>query len=378
MSNSLHQVTGGVFFLKDGSQRDPFGLENFTPASNINRIEIYLEDGLPNNVVSINYRSMNKGYPSSVFFPLFYVETVSKLLTGDNEPRTFAKFWGLVPTQVLQWNANGSSPMPVDTTVVQMSGEGLLGVFQFASTLENAHPASEELYDENAVAYVLELEGENNYGFYMVAFDSGTSEYSWERIETPINQIEDIQSKQYNVLGMKIQKGNLPHPTSTVSISEQYIRYILAYLSQINADNEQLQDDKLSRDGSQPMLGVLDMAGYKIFDVGNPTNNKDAANKKYVDDTEINIMENVDIRIEDHNTSETAHADIRENKLDTGGGNADSNISINGTTFNHNRPTDAIEGAEFDARATTVDNRFDSVEGDIDDIYDLLDLDGDL
>ena len=32
------------------------------------------------------------------------------------------------------------------------------------------------------------------------------------------------------------------------------------------------------------MLGPLDMGGHKIYDVRTPTNDKDAANKKYVDD----------------------------------------------------------------------------------------------
>ena len=173
MPDALTQTVGGVYFLKNGLQRDPFGLSNFTPASNVNRIEVYLEDGVSTNVVQINYKADNKGYPASVFFPLYYVETVVHTVSGEVAPRTFAKYWALVPPQVLQWNANGSAPMSIAGTVVQTAGQSLLGIYQYVSTLEIAHPATEELYDDGSVAYVTEVEGENNYGFYMVAYDSG-------------------------------------------------------------------------------------------------------------------------------------------------------------------------------------------------------------
>jgi hypothetical protein len=68
----------------------------------------------------------------------------------------------------------------------------------------------------------------------MVAYDSGTDTYSWERIEIPVNQVDGVQSKQYNIVGMQIQKGNLPRPTSTVSITAEYIRLILTYIAQVN------------------------------------------------------------------------------------------------------------------------------------------------
>ena len=61
-----------------------------------------------------------------------------------------------------------------------------------------------------------------------------TETYSWERIETPVNQVDGVESKQYNIVGMQIQKGNLPRPTSTVSITAEYIRLILTYIAQVN------------------------------------------------------------------------------------------------------------------------------------------------
>ena len=74
----------------------------------------------------------------------------------------------------------------------------------------------------------------------------------------------------------------------------------------------------------------------------------------------------------------TFYDTLNDEKLEKSGSNADVDININCVTFNHARATDAIQGSEYDSRVTTVDNRFDEVEDDIDDIYELLDLDGDL
>ena len=70
--------------------------------------------------------------------------------------------------------------------------------------------------------------------------------------------------------------------------------------------------------------------------------------------------------------------DLENDKLDKSGGNADDDININGVTFNHARSTDAIQGSEYDSRVITVDDKLGKLEGNIDDIYELLDLDGDL
>lgn len=55
-------------------------------------------------------------------------------------------------------------------------------------------------------------------------------------------------------------------------------------LADITTNIVNLQNDKLSRDGSQTMTGDLDMGGSTIVNVATPTSNGDAANKLYVDD----------------------------------------------------------------------------------------------
>ena len=233
MADILKQNVGGGYLLTSGLLRDPYGLNSFHPASNVNRLEVYIEDGVSTNVFMVNYKSDNRGYPTSVFFPLVPVETVSHVVSGESAPRTFLKLWALVPPQVLQWNANGSSPLKVEATVVQTAGDNLLGVFDTVTALQTAHPATEALYDSGAIAYCYEPVGETNYGFYQVAFDSVGGTYSWELIENPVNQINMVESKQYNVLDLYIQRGNLPRPTSSVTISDEYIRYILAYINSV-------------------------------------------------------------------------------------------------------------------------------------------------
>lgn len=235
MAEPLNQYVTRAFFLANGTMRDPSGLTSLTPASNVCRLEIYIEDGVSTNGFMANFRATNKGYPTSVFFPMFYKTTESWILSGETEPRTFAKVWTLVPPQVLQWNANGTGALPLDITVVQTAGDGLLGVFADTTALQTDYPASEALDDDNAVAYVLG----GSYGFYMVAYDSGEDTYSWELIDNPITQMNMVDSKQYDVIGASIQKGNLPRPTATVSISDEYIRLMMTFIAQVNADTEQ-------------------------------------------------------------------------------------------------------------------------------------------
>jgi len=236
MADAIAQNVGKVYFLTGGTQRDPYGLSSFHPASNVNRLEVYLEDGVASNVVMINYKADNKGYPTSVFFPLVYIATENHLVAGESAYRTFAKYWCIVPPQVLQWNANGNSPMSIAATVVQTGGDSLIGAYQLLSLLEEAHPATEAIYLAGSVGYCYEAEGEDDYGFYMVTFVVDT--YVWTRVTSPVNQINDVDVKQYNIVGMTIQKGNLPRSATSVTISDEYIRYILSYVAQVNEQAE--------------------------------------------------------------------------------------------------------------------------------------------
>jgi hypothetical protein len=244
MADPLRQTYGEVFFLTSGLQRDPYGLANFHPASNVNRLDIYLEDGVSTNVVMVNFKADGKGYPTSVFFPTLYGGTVQKVITGEVSARSFAKYSLLVPPQVLQWNANGTSTLSLQTTVVQTAGDGLLGAFENYTALTTTYPATEVLMDAGSIAYVYTTVGSDEYGFYAVTYDSVAVTYSWTLVDNPVTQINMVDTKQYNIVGMQIQKGNLPRPTSTVTISDEYIRYILAYIATVN-DNCNLNKDTL-------------------------------------------------------------------------------------------------------------------------------------
>jgi hypothetical protein len=54
-------------------------------------------------------------------------------------------------------------------------------------------------------------------------------------------------------------------------------------LDTAEADLVDLHDNKLNRDGTQAMLGLLDMGGFGIANLGTPVNSTDATTKAYVD-----------------------------------------------------------------------------------------------
>ena len=73
---------------------------------------------------------------------------------------------------------------------------------------------------------------------------------------------------------------------SNIDMKDQY--RILNLKHPVDADEpatKQYSDSKfLNRNGSRTMIGNLSMNNKKIIKVGTPTDNEDAANKKYVDD----------------------------------------------------------------------------------------------
>ena len=163
--NTLTPRVSGVYFLKSGQQRDVFGLQDLHPNSNINKLEIYLEDGDGKNTVFINFRNDKKSAITSHWFPTTFMGYVNHTLIGEEIPRTFAKYVLFVSTMVTKWNLNGHAPLPISSTVVQVGGDRLIGLFGTLNDLNNEYNQSqrEELYLNNKVAYV--YEENNNYGF---------------------------------------------------------------------------------------------------------------------------------------------------------------------------------------------------------------------
>ena len=78
---------------------------------------------------------------------------------------------------------------------------------------------------------------------------------------------------------------------SNIDMKDRY--RILNLKHPVDADEpatKQYSDSKfLDRDGSRTMIGNLDINNNKIIKVGTPTDNDDAANKKYVDDSKVDV-----------------------------------------------------------------------------------------
>ena len=78
---------------------------------------------------------------------------------------------------------------------------------------------------------------------------------------------------------------------SNIDMKDRY--RILNLKHPVDADEpatKQYSDSKfLDRDGSRTMIGNLDINNNKIIKVGTPTDNDDATNKKYVDDSKVDV-----------------------------------------------------------------------------------------
>ena len=74
---------------------------------------------------------------------------------------------------------------------------------------------------------------------------------------------------------------NIKTPTINHHAANKY------YVDFIVNNNKPDLSPFLKKDGGVPMTGSLNMNGHKIINLAKPTNNNDAANKKYVDDNKV-------------------------------------------------------------------------------------------
>ena len=261
--NTLTPRVSGVYFLKSGQQRDVFGLQDLHPNSNINKLEIYLEDGDGKNTVFINFRNDKKSAITSHWFPTTFMGYVNHTLIGEEIPRTFAKYVLFVSTMVTKWNLNGHAPLPISSTVVQVGGDRLIGLFVTLNDLNNEYNQSqkEELYLNNKVAYVYGEDGE--YGFYKLELDQ--SNYVWTKIDNPLDAYNIVDTKQYNILGLTIQKGNAPTVKSQITISDEYIRFMLSTLAEIKDSVIFVENELGDKDGGAVGNTVWGEINYLLF-----------------------------------------------------------------------------------------------------------------
>ena len=223
--DGLYSTTAKVFLLKNGQVKNLSNENNFHPNANVNGIFVHIEDGVATNIVTINYAPSKRVNWATHDFPLLYIDTIEHTIVGEMTPRTFARYFNYVPSQLLAMNTNQSSIMDVGITVKQQSGANVIGAFTTLSALQSQYNDQVELenFDEiNAIAYVYEV-GEN--GYYMVDYVGGT--YQWVLKEDGYSTY--LSTKPYNMFTIKVQRGYQNTKPITPLEDEQY-RLLWAYM----------------------------------------------------------------------------------------------------------------------------------------------------
>lgn len=267
-----------VYLLKSGEVRDPLGLDNFHPNSNVNGIIVHIEGGSPSNIVTMAFNPNIKNFLATHNFPLFYRGQVEHTVGNEVNPRTFAQYIGWVPNIVLALNVNKNTPMSVGVTVNEQSGIELLGAFRRKADLPDATEENHFLQDiDDCVAYVWE-EDEN--GYYQVKFNASTQSYAWVKQSVGVNNHYNITTKkgiftkQFNVFNMTIQKG-FANPNAITQLEDEQYRLIWQDLAQLRASiiqNTTLIDDLQEQiDGLHIVVSELPEFGVpnKIYLVPN-------------------------------------------------------------------------------------------------------------
>ncbi len=224
---------GGVYFTKTKEAVDPFNLTKYNPNTNQNIILFYLEDGVENNIVTVNFAPDDSSMPrkgwTSHDFPAIFRGYVDHTVNGEAIPRTFAQYLALVPTLITDLNLNNKNPLSFNATVIQQSGVNLLGSFNTLNDLINAHTPTESLHDNDAIAYVYE-NGQN--GYYKVYFSSGSSTWYWGVYQGAIST--SLSEVQYNLTGLQVQ-GGFRNPAPIVPLQDEQYRIIWQHLNELYA-----------------------------------------------------------------------------------------------------------------------------------------------
>lgn len=225
--DGLYTTSAKVFLMKTGQVKDLSNENNFHPNANVNGLFVHIEDGVSTNIVTLNFAPSKKPNWATHDFPLLYIDTIEHTIVGELTPRTFARYFNYMPSQLLAMNLNSSSIMDVGVTVKQQSGANVLGAFNTLSALQAEYNNQEVLegFDEdNTIAYVYEV-GEN--GYYMVDFNSVSGLYEWVLKTNDYSTY--LSTKPYNMFTIKVQRGYQNTKPITTLEDEQY-RLLWAYM----------------------------------------------------------------------------------------------------------------------------------------------------
>ena len=260
MANTITPTTAKAYFLTDGTVRDNYGDTLFHPLSNINNIEIYVEDGDSDNVMTINYNPAIRKKWATHWFPCFYRGLVEHTLDGESEPRSFAQYLTTMPSILSTMNQNSETSMGVTSTLRQQAGSNLIGSYANIGALPTSYgdwTSLEEMEENDVVAYV--YSGAN--GFYMVEYVVDT--YVWTLQTSGISNY--VYTKQYDTWELSIQ-GGFGNPAEITELTDQQYVLIWQELSLLSAyydSNYDLIQDLI--DGTTPAgKAVADQNGNVI------------------------------------------------------------------------------------------------------------------
>src|SRR5690554_2747521 len=208
--NVINPNKGRVYFAKDGLVLDSANLDKYHPNSNVNTLQVNIEDGgMLNSMALINYQTPNmamKGQATtSHWYPLFFIGMNNVKVANEGGKRTFAQYLTPVPVNILNLNLGKKDPMNVTATVKLVGGINFLGLFDSVENLQTEHPASEALDDDYAIGGVIDVEG--NVTFYQVE-ETSTDVYEWVEENESVNPLLSVlESKQYNITNISVQGG---------------------------------------------------------------------------------------------------------------------------------------------------------------------------
>lgn len=265
-NKAITSNVGEVYLLKSGEMKNPLNLNDYHPLSTTNGLLVHIEDGMPTNIVTVNYKPQNMSGFVSHEFPLFYRGMVDKKVYGAT--RTFAQYFTWVPTILLAMNKNKNTTMSVELTVTQSTGQNLLGGFGELVDLINEHPPTVELQDDRAIAYVIEP---SINGFYNVIWTGEM--FVWEKIIMPLTYY-DIDVKQYNPFEIIVQKGNAPSSAAPIKISDEIVRLLYQEIAHINYSITELNSDisgkvdKINNLGTHYTIDDVDLYAVDYQNVG--------------------------------------------------------------------------------------------------------------
>lgn len=314
MSNQVIKGNvGELYVLKTGEIRDQIGLNDFHPTSNTNVLIVNIEDGGGENTqAQINFAPQSRPNWSSVWFPLFFVGHFSKRISNESAVRTFAQYKIIVPSIVLAMNLNSAYAMPVKITFRQIGGLEFLGQFDSATILQLEHPATQELSEELAVAYV--YDGARS-GFYQVEYNDELEIYEWVKTDNPTAH---IQTKGYNMGEIKIQGGfGNNAPIQTISNAQYTLIWqeLANHSQRINDIENQLES--LMLDFEQQIEDVAQDLEDHINDKGNP-HETNADNAEY--ESGVSIKQKIDSdkqELDDHVSDKQNPHEVTAEQINT-------------------------------------------------------------